>query len=132
MQLPLQGFGSHVVSRPRYLLVVGVHAYRSAKVDNFDVVVTLSVVVIQKHYIVQFDIAMHDPPLMQIRQSAQQLLGNPHHQQLRKLLQSFNQIDHRPAPAELHHNVVVRFVIKYLIQLNDVGMIQLREQTELG
>ena len=127
MQLPLQGLGSHVVPRPRYLLVVGVDAYRSAKVDNLDVIVTLSVIVIQKHYIVQFDIAMNNPPLMQIRQCTKQLLGNPHHQQLWKLLKSFNQIDHRPSPAELHHHVVVRFVVEDLVKLYNVRMVQLRE-----
>lgn len=132
MQCPLQGLRSHVVPRARYLLGVGVDADGSPEVDDLDVVVAISVVIVQENDIVQLDIAMDDPPLVQIGQSSQELLHYPHHQQLRKLLQPLDQIYHRSSPAELHHHVVVGLVVEYLIELYDVRMVQLREQTELG
>lgn len=131
MQLPLESLGRHVVSRACDLPVVGADADGSAEVDDLDVVVALSVVVIQEHDIVQLDIAVHDASLVQVGQSSQQLLSNPHHQQLRKLLQPLDQVDHRAPPAELHHHVVVRLIIEYLVEFDDVRVVKLRKQAEL-
>lgn len=64
MQLPLQGLWSHIVSRTCYLFIVGVNADGSPKIDNLDMIVAFSMVIIQKYDIIQFDVSMHDPSLM--------------------------------------------------------------------
>lgn len=121
MEHALKDLRGHIVpSSCHFELPLGLLAsHCGPKIDDLDAVVALlafrRTLPLEIHDVVELDIAVHDALLVQVGQRCQQLLGNPHHQRLRKLPQLFDQLNDRSTPAVLHHHIVERSVVVDLV-----------------
>lgn len=109
MQNSLESLRRHIIPGSRDLFVLLVKSGGSSKIYNFDRKVKLRISLIhfvQKHYVIQFDIAMNNMLLVQVGKGAEKLLHNVSDHCLRELLHFLDQLDYGPTFAILHHHVV--------------------------
>lgn len=85
-----------------------------------------------KHHILQFEISVHDLESVQIVQAAEQLFEDAADDFFVEMLSGFDEINYRASIAKLCYNLIVPLPLENLVQLDDVGVIQLFEQLELS
>ncbi len=87
---------------------------------------------IQEDYVIEFDIPMDYIFLMEIGKSTEKLLHNIDNESLWKMPIFLDELNDGASLAVLHNHVVEWFIVVYLIELDDVGMVELWKQIKLS